>query len=984
MISAGETPAQKIRKSIEAQTKIMCGTEYGYEQPGCTKKATDATDAALKELDEGKQQEAFSNFYKLGSQTMFSICQQTLGLRLQALTAKDQENLSKCTAAYVLADKALRFRYADRPFITDFIPSAVDLAKIEGPQPEDVPIPQSLRDYIKSLNDAGAKPFGDLALRLFREGLAKVDPASERFGAAQPIANQVEADVKKRVLPTLGADGKPDPKKVKAAEDGLNYVFVLKTGPKGTDPKKAYPLTIQQAPADLMKAFAKYPPEVKREVMRLFGQALEKAGDKADPKSVADALIKAVDEKLKGVEPKNAADKLGSTVVDTVTMDKEGKNAESIGLKDLQSPAAPQDLIDALDAGSSHAKRYLLNNIWRQIRGNLKGQNIEMDSDFIGKLITNLTKDKKDGGIKDMDLAELAAVEVRAADKNGKVVMEQVPAAAFGDAVELAKRRLPASSAQVGDAMMRQKIAEIYIAAHKADPKIKPEDLAKKVNKAADNNLNPDKVKETDGAIVVRNFLGMEFSKFDKDGNIILKYKKGFDPEDCKGNCPGPVYKESLGEGVEFLFGVDSSLALGGVIGVDRPDGDETSNVLAVAAARARIGVIIDKKYTIDTGLGAIGIYSPSKYTVGLPNGDRSVAVNDDDGAYAVVGLRQLDLGFTGFFGRKEDGTLDDVTFQLGRIAAGHQSGYIDDGTGLALPDDLDPINSYQPFSSPGGSRTLGITIPVTIGISPVKGAYASEASEGLKITPRFILGSASSNINNKETYVGGLRVGGDLQFDIDGGGLAGFEGVGWRILAGGGVQHTSGDKKDVVDALTATSFAVGASTMIQPIDFLQIALGGGYGQQDADLTGVTHRAVFGGNVMFPIKMADGKWSLIPGAGLSYETTWRDQQVAGTPRDSAEEPAPPNPGCEPGYDCPGTAVDVGEGAGDRVSVLGPEYDFLTMGHNILAVNAMLGFAFEAAPWLKPFAGLSIFNVTTHETDASDLVFMPRAGVKVDY
>ncbi|MFH1829533.1 MAG: hypothetical protein ABH871_01985 [Pseudomonadota bacterium] len=989
MISAGQDTVTPKKR----QQDLLCGRDWANQAPDaagktwaeentvntqCENKVGTVYDKYTQGLNADQLKYFHAVYAKVGGTQPYFNCENNPGLRAP-LGPDIIKPFAVCTADHVMnADRKFVHNGQElsyEPMMALIKNEALGLVTIA---PEKIEIPESLRKYIKSLRDQKLDKFADLAKRLFREGLAKVEPSGERVLAAQPIADQVEADVKKRVLPHIAAA--KDAKKKKAIEDDLDYVFVLKTGPKDKDTAKAYKLTIQQAPADLMKAFEKYPPEVRRELMRLYGEALEKAPT-ADQKSVADALVTAVDAKLgEEKDAKKMADKLGTLTVDNVKTSDDGKKAESVSLKEVKVIGPSQTLIDGFEAQDNLVKKALLYGIWSMIRKELGAKPGEtIDPELKKKIETSVLQHK------DKTLSELAAMYVASVDgKNGTVHFNSVPKDALGIPQDLEKRGITLGSDQMGAVGIIVTIRKIYVQAlqaasgekslkdYKGDA-LKAE-VAKRVDRVARKQLDADMLKdlpEKDAQAITHNFTGLTFSKFDeKTGDILLTYMPGF--AGVGGPGDGQL-RATLAEGAEFVFGVESSLGIGGVIGVNRPENDKTSDVVAAAFVRAYAGVSIDKKYTIDAALAALGVYSPSIYTVGLPNGDRSVAVNDDDGAYGFVRLNEATVGFKGKWGLKDDGTPDDITYQLGRIAAGIQSGHIGDGTDLALPDDLDPFNSYQPFSSPGGSRLFGVTVPFTLGI----------ASERLKITPRFVLGTASAGLNNKETYFGGGRVGGDLKVDLDAGKLAGFEETDWRILLAGGAQHSWGDKDDVPNKLAGTAFAIGGSTMVQPTDYLQLALGGGYGRMDADLDGLTQRAVIGGNVMFPIKMADGKWHLIPGAGVSWSTTWKDQQVAGTSRNPGEAPAP-NPGCEPGYDCPGTAVDVGEGAGDRVAALGSEYDFFMIGRNVVAINALLGLTFEDAPWLNPFAGFSLFNATTHETGSSDLAGMVRAGVKVEY
>jgi len=825
--------------------------------------------------------------------------------------------------------------------------------------PEGIDMPQSLKDFIDELEKAGLPKHAQLAHDLFYQGIGLTKPTGEMALAAQPIADQVQEDVKKKagtdLLDYVGADegdkaGVAQANAAKSFPD-LEYVFVTKTGPKPD-----YKIDIKEAPKAIKDYFKDFPLPIRREALRLYGEALEKAGKGADEEEVAKLLVKKIKEKDKGDKAK-LADELMRLKVDQVPM--KGKMPTNIIFKEISSPNAPYDLLERVGWEGSHAKVYAINRIWRDVVEKV-GED-KMNLKLMGQIVDDLAPQLKGKSIKDLAAQKVVSVNT----KTGKVTLLEYPKEIQDTLFHTANavnNNLPPNMAQHGAAVYH-KVVEIYEAAKKAKPSMKDEVVAAKVEDVADKKLNPFLNNDPYHPDPVGKFLLSEFSHFDEDGNIVLK-----DKYPSKGNADGSwTAKTDSGWDVVFNAGV---IANGGlVLGVDGKDKDpaakEGSEILTgfvLGAMKLGFGKEDVGNFTINAGL--MGFASPPLMTPGIPEQEQNVSTSLGDGSGQIFRLNHLYL----MYDRSWDNEKTDVDLAFKGGLIGVRPG---DGSELGVTFMSTPFSAFQPFTqkssqAAGGAGELGLAW------GEIDTHYNDE-SHNAKLTMGVVLGSALTAFYADEKGgsidAAGFRWGGFLQGDFDA--SSAFESTDLKFrLLGVGYQHSSGEYDGVKDALSGYSLLFGGSMMVQPHEHFQAGLGGSYGFKKDELDGKIQRFVIGGYLAAPVEIEGKDVTVIPNVGLAVNKIWTDERKTGegTTDGTPDEPCPSGYVCEGGGGATiGDDSQGGLGTGDM--------PFIMAGNTFVELNPNVEVKFGKTG-LFLGGGLDILIIKNVQTGEMDTVLVP--------
>jgi hypothetical protein len=778
--------------------------------------------------------------------------------------------------------------------------AALDLIDKAGITSEGIEMPQSLKDFIEELKNAGLPEHAQLAHDLFYQGVGLTKPSGEMVKAAQPIADDVQDYVRTKAGKPLSdyvmADDADKPG-IAATNDAkdfpeIEYIFVSKTGPKPD-----YKVDIKEAPKAIKDYFKDFPPPVRREALRLYGEALEKAGKDAKDEDVAKLLvdkIKEVEKKLGGDKDK-LADKLMHLRVDKVEM------PNKMILKEIDFPGAPADLHERVGTEGSNTKKWIINGIWNQARAKLKEQGIEtMDLKLMGKIVDDLATQ-----LKGMSIKKMASQKVVAVNKTtGKVALQEIPEE-IQDILYYPVDLLPLHLGQEGAGMVIFQTSYLYQA---YDPTLKDEKIATKVAEAAERYLDPKKNEWTDdGKKAVSKYLLTEPNGYYNNGDVKLK-----DPP--SGNGGGFV--DGTPEDGMHIVAVTAS-AEGGVVSADDP----------AFAGYAGVDFLYEyykaKAGGFRLGIGIDGGGMPGVLVNGEPRGEMNVgdSLSGDQALWAR--FNRLSVGY--FYNWDKEGGMDGE-FALN---GGLLSGRFNDGTGLGLNSLSAPMSHYQFFTA-GGSTMYGIDPSITL----------NSDNDIVELAFKVILGTAQSYFLYDKTGgaidANGGRAGASAKVSADWGSeQEKFEALG--IAAEIGYQQAFA-------GVDANAFTVGGSFGLLHDNGFDFGVGVGFGLHGDETEKNAYRMVVGGHLGYNHALKKNEdVTFLAGLGINFLRHWQDKRVD---VDNNSTGVGDTEDCDDGYDCDSDA-DVGDNGG-TVSSTDNLSNFITGGNNIVEFSPYLGFNFKVS------------------------------------
>lgn len=806
---------------------------------------------------------------------------------------------------------------------------------------EGIDMPQSLKDFIENLKKAGLPEHAALAEKLFYQGIGLVKPSGEMALAAQPIADHVQKYVKEKAHEPYKAymeaseeemPGVADANKAKKFPE-LEYTFVASTAPK----KDNYKVDIKEAPKAIKDYFKDFPPPIRREALRLYGEALEKAGKGASDDAVAKLLVKKIKEKDKkhGGDKAKLADELMRLKVDQV------KLPNTMIFKEITSPNAPYELLERAGWEGSHAKVYAINRIWRDVVEKV-GKD-KMDLKLMGKIVDDLAPQLKGKDIKDLAAQKVVSVN----KKSGKVTLLQYPKEIQDTLFHTANavnNNLPPNMAQHG-ASVYHKVVEIYEAAKKAKPSMNDKVVAAKVEDVADKALNPFLNNDPYHPDPVGKFLLSEFSHFDKDGNIVLKQKYGT----VEGK-PDGRFEHDINEDLKFIYNVKGEGAIGSVIGV----GDNDPGFIGMALVNTMIGFHSEKAGNFKLKFGIEGFAQNEIFAQGEPRGefnwDYNGTMNSPDDVYL------LRLGHAVFQWDKEiEGEKVDVTPEIG---IGLHSTRPKFGSDYGMNWDKTPIASFQPLVV-DSSRSFGLSAALALGFKP-----GHVLKFGGILTNPVAAVQYDSEGGQWTAWESGVKGGGFVESDFE---LVNNDKAEWHLkLRAEGQGSSTGQ--------WVAGGGLSSHVLIDNHYNVGLGLGGGYKGAD----GPDYRYFgAGGYFSYQTELGDSNVTMEVGLAGAGRRLWtKDLVLALDPLTSGETG---DPDCDI-YECPDDhGADVGEDGSGNVSGTGDLPNTVEGGLVTVEGHPFIKFLFGESG-LYADVGVSILYVHDIVTKKGDWVGIPMLRV----